>query len=46
MIEAAYCIIKTTNASVGGYFSGYYDVTIDVTNLETTWSRENVQYEG
>jgi hypothetical protein len=28
---------KTKNL-VGGYFGGYYDVTIDLTNLETTWN--------
>lgn len=37
-IDAAYRKIKTIKASVGGYFGGYYDVTIDLTNLETTWS--------
>jgi len=37
-IEEAYRKIKTINVSVGGYFGGYYDVTIDLTNLETTWS--------
>lgn len=37
-INEAYSKIKTIKASVGGYFGGYYDVTIDLTNLETTWS--------
>lgn len=23
---------------MGGYFGGYYDVTINLTNLETTWN--------
>jgi len=30
--------IQTIKASVGGYFGGYYNVTIDLTNLVTTWS--------
>jgi len=37
-IDEAYRKIKTIKASVGGYFGGYYDVTIDLKNLETTWS--------
>ena len=37
-IDEAYDKIKAIKASVGGYFGGYYDVTIDLTHLETTWS--------
>ncbi|HBV88281.1 MAG TPA: hypothetical protein DEF42_16915 [Desulfosporosinus sp.] len=37
-IDHAYRKIKTIKASVGGYFGGYYDVTIDLRNLETTWN--------
>lgn len=37
-IDEAYGKIKTIKASVGGYFGGYYDVTIDLNNLQTTWS--------
>lgn len=37
-IDEAYSSIKAIKASVGGYFGGYYDVTIDLTNLETTWN--------
>jgi hypothetical protein len=37
-IDEAYRKIKTIKASVGGHFGGYYDVTIDLTNLATTWS--------
>ena len=37
-LDQAYSKIKTIKASVGGYFGGYYDVTIDLTNLETKWS--------
>ena len=29
---------KAIKASVGGYFGGYYDVTIDLRNHETTWN--------
>ena len=36
-IDKAYRKIKTIKASMGGYFGGYYDVTIDLTHLETTW---------
>lgn len=36
-IDHAYSKIKTLKASVGGYFGGYYEVTIDLRNLETTW---------
>ena len=34
----AFSKIKAIKASVGGYFGGYYGVTIDLSNLETTWS--------
>lgn len=37
-IDEAYGKIKTIKASVGGYFGGYYDVTVDLNNLQTTWS--------
>ena len=37
-IDEAYGKIKTIKASVGGYFGGYYDVTVDFNNLQTTWS--------
>lgn len=37
-IDEAYSKIKIIKASVGGYFGGYYDVIIDLTNLETTWN--------
>ena len=37
-IDKAYRKIKAIKASVGGYFGGYYDVTIDLRNLETTWN--------
>jgi len=36
-IDEAYRKLKTIIASVGGYFGGYYEVIIDLTNLETTW---------
>jgi len=36
-IDVAYRKIKTIKVSVGGYFGGYYEVTIDITHLETTW---------
>ena len=35
--DHAYSKIKTIKASVGGYFGGYYEANIDLTNLETTW---------
>ena len=35
-IDEAYGKIKTIKASVGGYFGGYYDVTVDFDNLQTT----------
>ena len=37
-IDEAYGKIKTIRASVGGYFGGYYDVTVDFDNLQTIWS--------
>jgi hypothetical protein len=37
-IDKAYSKIKAIKASVGGYFGGYYDITIDLTKLKTTWS--------
>jgi len=36
-IDEAYNKIKSIKAFVGGYFGGYYDVTINLTNLETKW---------
>lgn len=37
-IDQAYRKIITIKASVGGYFGGYYEVIINLTNLETTWT--------
>lgn len=37
-IDVAYGKIKIIKASVGGFFGGYYHVTINLVNLETTWS--------
>ena len=37
-IDESYRKIITIKASVGGYFGGYYEVTIDLDHLETTWS--------
>lgn len=37
-IDEAYSKIETIKTSTGGYFGGYYDVTIDLTNLEITWN--------
>ncbi|MEM0331135.1 MAG: hypothetical protein QXW84_07155 [Archaeoglobaceae archaeon] len=37
VLDIAYDQIKGLKASVGGYFGGYYHVTIDLTNLKTTW---------
>ncbi|OLN28973.1 hypothetical protein [Desulfosporosinus metallidurans] len=37
-MDEAYGKIKIIKASVGGYFGGYYDVTVDFDNLQTTWS--------
>ncbi len=37
-IDYAYSKIKVIKASVGGYFGGYYEVTIDLRNFETTWN--------
>ena len=34
---------KTIKASVGGYFGGYNDATIDFINLETTWSSSIIE---
>jgi len=36
-IDSAYSKIKAIKASVGGYFGGYYNATIDLVNCETTW---------
>ena len=36
-INEAYSKIKTIKASVGGYFGGYYEAIINLTNRETTW---------
>ena len=36
-VDEAYSKINTIKASVGGYFGGYYEVTIDLKNHETTW---------
>ena len=37
-IEVAYSKIKLIKASVGGFFGGYYNVVIDLENLETAWN--------
>ena len=37
VIDEAYSEINTIKASVGGYFGGYYEVTIDLRDHETTW---------
>lgn len=37
-IDEGYSKIRKIKASVGGYFGGYYDVTIDLVNRKTTWS--------
>lgn len=37
-IDHAYSKIKAIKASVGGYFGRYYEVTIDLRNLETIWN--------
>jgi len=37
VLDIAYGQIRGLKASVGGYFGGYYHVTIDLTNLKTMW---------
>ena len=37
-LEAAYDKIKGLKASVGGYFDGYYNVEINLTNYQVSWS--------
>lgn len=37
-IDEAYSKIRAIKASVGGYFDGYYNVTIDLKDLKVTWS--------
>jgi hypothetical protein len=37
-IDAAYRRISIIRASVGGFFEGYYDVTIDFNKSEFTWN--------
>lgn len=38
VIDAAYNKIKVLKTSVGGYFRGYYDVEIDLSNCKITWN--------
>lgn len=37
-IDAAYNKIKSLKASVGGYFGGYYNVEINLTDRKVIWS--------
>jgi len=37
LLDIAYGQIRGLKASVGGYFGGYYHVSIDLKNLKTTW---------
>lgn len=37
VLDIAYGQIRGLKASVGGYFGGYYHVTIDLKNLKITW---------
>lgn len=44
-IDHAYSRIKALKTSVGGYFGGYYEVTIDLRNLEITWNFQEGEVE-
>jgi hypothetical protein len=37
-VNAEYAKIKGLKASVGGYFGGYYNVEVNLTNLQASWS--------